>query len=172
LPAPGTPEFAERAKDMREVFTDWDEKSDLAFVSPSAPAVLARMLIESAQAAPAGRLAGSRIFVALPPAMAEGVCAALDRTGATVIVFDPAVPIPQRPEALREFGITPDQAGTESARAEADARRFQAEAVRLDALAPPEPKRSKQQAEALEVMADRLEQQADKVEAAARRKTK
>ncbi|MEG3086067.1 hypothetical protein [Sphingomonas sp. PB4P5] len=164
LPAAGAPKFADRARDIREVITEWDEKSDLAFASPSAPEALARVLTESAKAAPAGRLAGSRLFVALPPAQAEVVRTALSRTGATVIVFDPAVPIPQRSEALREIGVALDQAEAEAARATAEAHRFEAEAVRLDALAPPESKAANGDAEALEEMADQLEEEAEKAE--------
>lgn len=164
LPAPGAPEFAERAKDIREIITEWDEKSDFAFASPSAPEALARVLTESATAASAGRLAGSRLFVALPPAQAEVVRTALSRTGATVIVFDPAVPIPQRTEALRKIGVDPDQAITEAARATADAQRLEVEAVRLDALAPPEQKAANKEAKEAEEMADRLEPAATQLE--------
>ncbi len=165
LPASGTPEYADRSKAIREVFAEWDEKSDLAFASPTNPAALARMLAESAQAAPAGRLTGSRLFVALPPAFASGVSDALSRTGAAVIIFDPAVPIPQRPEELRKIGIAPEQAQAESARATADARRFEADAMRLDKLAPPELKTAATDTEEMEVMADHLEVEADKATA-------
>jgi hypothetical protein len=164
LPAPDTPKFAELAKNIREVFTGWDAKSDLTFASPSAPEALARLLTDSAKAVPAGRLAGCRMFVALPPALTAGVRAALGRTGATVIVFDPAVPIPQRAEALGKIGVAPDQAEAEAARAIADVRRFEADAVRLDALVPPEPKAEDKTNEAAEQMADRLEEAADQLE--------
>ncbi len=167
LPETGAQQFAQRAKEIQEVFTGWDEKSDLAFASPSDPKALARMLTESARAAPAGRLAGSRVFVALPPALAEGVRSALSPTGATVFVFDPAVPIPQRAEALSKIGVSPENAETEAARAAADARRFEADAVRLDAMAPPEPKAKDKDGEGVEEMADRLEVEADKAKAPA-----
>ena len=168
LPAPGAPEFAERAKDIAEAFTGSDETNDIAFASPSAPEALARVLTEAVQAAPAGGLVGSRVFVALPPALATRVRAALGRSGATVIVFDPALPIPQRADALAKIGVTPDQAETASARAAADARCFEADAVRLDALAPPEPKATDKEGEAMEEMADRLEAEAAKADASAR----
>jgi hypothetical protein len=167
LPASDTPEYAEKAKDIREIFTEWDDKSDLAFASPKAPAGLAQLLINSARAAPAGRLAGSRLFIALPPAAATGVGDALGRTGATVIVFDPYVPIPQRVENLRAIGVAPEQAAAEVARSAAAARQFEADAVRLDKLAPPEPKVVTKDTDEMEVMADRLEAEADKAEAIA-----
>jgi len=130
---------------------------------------LARVLTEAVQAAPAGGLVGSRVFVALPPALGTRVRAALGRSGATVIVFDPAIPIPQRAEALAKIGVTSDQAETASARAAAeDARRFEADAVRLEALAPPEPKATDKEGEATEEMADRLEDEAAKADASAR----
>ena len=163
----GAPEFAEQAKDIRGIFTGWDDKSDFAFASPSAPKALARLLAEGASAAPAGGLAGSRMFVALPPALGAGVRNALTRTGATVIVFDPSVPIPQRADALREVGVAPDEVTTEAARAAADARRFELDAVRLDALAPPDPKALAKDDESMEVMADVLEAEATKAEASA-----
>lgn len=82
-----------------------------------------------------------------------------------MIVFDPALPIPQRAEALAKIGVTPDQAETASTRAAAEARRFEADAVRLDALAPPEPKATDKGDAGMEVMADRLEVEADKANA-------
>ena len=168
LPRLGAPEFAQQVKDIRGVFTGWDTKSDLAFASPSAPEALARVLTEAVQAAPAGGLVGSRVFVALPSALGARVRAALSRSGATVIVFDPALPIPQRAEALNKIGVTSDQAATASARAAADARRFEADAVRLDALVPPEPKATEKEGEAMEEMADRLEAEAAKTDASVR----
>jgi hypothetical protein len=168
LPAPAASEFAERAKVIADEFTGSDETNDIVFASPSAPEALARVLTEAVRAAPAGGLVGSRVFVALPSALGARVRAALGRSGATVFVFDPAVPIPQRAEALAKIGVTPDQAETASARAAADARRFEADAVRLDALAPPEPKATDKEGEAMEEMADRLEAEADKADASAR----
>lgn len=168
LPAPGAPEFAERAKNIAEAFAGSDEANDIAFASPSAPEALARVLTEAVLAAPVGGLVGSRVFVALPSPLGARVRTALSRSGATVIVFDPALPILQRAEALAKIGVTPDQAQTASAHAAADARRLEADAVRLDALAPPEPKATDKGEEAMEVMADRLEAEADKADASVR----
>lgn len=142
LPGAKDPAFAKEAKDIREIFAEWDSASDLSFASPAAPGELARILGEGARAAPAGRLRGSRLFVALPVAMAKDVRPALERTGATVILFDPAMPIPQRTEVLQELGVVEGRIQAEVEAAQVAARGFRAEAVRLESLAPPEPKGS------------------------------
>lgn len=137
LPPASSPTFAERAAAIRGMLTQWNERDDFAFASPAAPEALAQLLIESARAGKPGRLAGSRLFVALPAAAAEPVRAALASTGATIILFDPAVPLSQRVERLRELGVPPDKAAEEAALAAADAARWDAEATALEAKVPP-----------------------------------
>ncbi|KMS55945.1 hypothetical protein V473_13660 [Sphingobium cupriresistens LL01] len=162
LPSENEPDFVERARDIRSIFTNWDKPDDLMFASPSAPEAMARTLKEGAESGVPGRLAGSRLFVALPEALAGDVRSALKSTGATVIVFDPSNPIPQRSETLREMGVAPDQAEAEATKAAAAAKQFEADAVRLEALASPAPAMSKSDdADTEEVMADVLDAAAD-----------
>lgn len=168
LPAPRDPDFVEREQEIREVFSEWDTKSDLAFASPNNSRGLAQLLSDSASKAPAGRLAGSRLFVGLSPLLATGIRAALERTGATVIIFDPALPIPQRDEDLQQLGVAPDQAEAELARAKLDAAKFEAEAERLGVPVPPGPAVKRVpvgNAADLEMIADQLEAAADILEA-------
>lgn len=163
LPSENEPDFAEQAKDIRSIFASWDKPDDLMFASPSAPEAMARTLKEGAESGVPGRLHGSRLFVALPEALARDVRVALKATGATVIVFDPSNPIPQRPEALREMGVAPDQVDAEATKAAAAAKQFEADAVRLEALVPPEPAIAKNDGEDTEeIMADILEAAADR----------
>lgn len=165
LPAVSDPDFAREAKNIREVFTEWDEESDLSFASPAAPAELARILGAGARAGKPGRLRDYRLFIALPAALSADIEADLKRTGATIILIDPASRIPQRPEVLRELGVSDGQVAAEAEKAAVAARWFDAEAKRLNALAPPEPKNAAGKGEKeLEEMADQLEEAADQIE--------
>lgn len=162
LPGRKDPAFAARSKDIREIFAEWDSASDLSFASPAAPEELARILSEGARSAPAGRLRGSRLFVGLPAAMANDVRTALERTGATVILFDPAVPIPQRAEVLQELGVSEGRIQAEVEAAQAAARGFRAEAARLAELAPPEPKGAgSEEDETIEELVDDMAESVD-----------
>ncbi len=134
LPAVDDPDFASESRDIREVFTEWDEESDLSFASPAAPAELARLLRDAAEAGKAGLLRGSRLFIALPTSLSAELSVALSRTGATIVLFDPARAIPQRAEVLRELGVREDDVVAEAEKAAAAARLFDAEAKRLQAL--------------------------------------
>jgi len=164
LPAVSDPNFAREAKNIREVFTEWDEESDLSFASPAAPAELARLLGAGARAGKPDRLRGYRLFIALPAALSAEIEADLKRTGATIILIDPASSIPHRPEVLRELGVSEDQVAAEAEKAAVAARLFDAEAKRLNALAPPEPKNAAGENEkGLEEMADQLEEAADQL---------
>lgn len=169
LPAASSPGFAERAGTVREMLTVGEEPNDFAFASPAAPAALAQLLVESARAGKPGRLAGSRLFVALPASEAEPVRVALASTGATVIIFDPAVPISQSLERLRELGVAPDRVTEEAALAAADAKRWEAEAIALEAKIPPRPNTQPEAASdtvEMEEIADRFEAEADRLEKA------
>lgn len=166
LPAVSDPSFAGQAAEIRAIFAETNEKDDFQFSSPRAPEALARVLIEGATSGVPGSLTGSRLFIALPTQLAEPVRNGLKRTGATAIVFDPAQPIPQRPEVLKELGVAPGQIAAEVAKAETAARRYKADADRLKALVPPEPKVAKPQEDdaLMEEMAASMEAEADKLE--------
>ncbi len=165
LPATSDPDFEREAKNIHEVFTEWDEESDLSFASPADSTALVRIFKDGVQAGAPGRLRGSRLFIALPAALNAPVNADLQRTGATIILFDPATPIPQRPDILRELGVREDQVAIEAENAAVAARQFNAEATRLKALAPPEPKvAAGEDEETLEEMADKLQEAADLLE--------
>lgn len=173
LPAVSDPDFAREAKDIREVFTEWDEESDLSFASPAAPAELTRILGAGARAGKPGRLRGYRLFIALPATLSAEIEADLKRTGATIILIDPTISIPQRPEVLRELGVSEDQVAAEAEKAAVAARRFDAEAKRLNALAPPEPQNAAGENEkSLAEMADQLEEAADQLEKKAHENSK
>ncbi len=139
LGAPTSPDHAQERNAIRSALFERQGMNDFAFASPAAPEVLARVLIEDGRAARPGSLAGTRLFVALPPAAAGGVREALTATGATVIVFDPALPIPQRPEKLRELGVAPGGAEAAARDERAKALKLDAEAAALEAAAPPTP---------------------------------
>lgn len=166
LPASNDPKFAENVELIRSLFTEPSEKEDYQFSSPSAPDALARLLIDSASRGRPGALAGFRLFIALPASQAEPVRAALKRSGATVILFDPAKPIQQRPEVLRQLGVAPDQIVAEVAKAEAAGREYEAEAARLKVLAPPEHTVAKHEEDEaqMDALADAMEMEAAKLE--------
>ncbi|MBB3912091.1 hypothetical protein [Sphingomonas desiccabilis] len=172
LPAPSAANHARTARSIRGHLTKAEGKRDLAVAAPADPGALLRLLVEAGQASGPGSLAGSRLFVALPAAMAEPARAALAPTGATVILFDPAVAIPQRPEMLSRLGVRPDQVETEALNAQADALHHEANAAALAAQAPADPPVEPPAGEeGLVEMADDLERTADMLEQEAERLT-
>lgn len=169
LPAPASADHADEARQIRDILTDWDAPDDFAFAAPAAPKALARVLSEGAGAVPAGRLKEYRLFVALPAALQPAVRAALAPSGAELFLFDPATPLPQREEVLRDMGVDPSQTAAATQQALDSAARLDAEAGRLETRVP---RQSAQAAAAdddeeatLEEMADRLEALADAAEA-------
>lgn len=167
LPATTDPTFARDAKDIRDFLANTDGEASFGIASPAAPDALADLLIDSARRIGPGKLANTTLLVALPARRFDTVRAAFRPSGADLLLFDPAIPIPQRPEVLREMGVAPDAVDAEAAKAAADARRYEAEAKRLGALAPPDPPKSAEAEEDLEALADRLEALADETEKAA-----
>ena len=74
----------------------------LMFASP-ASGVLARELMNAALHLPANALLGRRIYVVAEAADAGSLRLAMGRTGAELVLLQPDVPIPQRPEQLRRW---------------------------------------------------------------------
>lgn len=171
LPAPASADHADEARQIRNMLIKGDAPDDLAFAAPTAPEALARVLSDAASAVPAGRLKGYRLFVALPAALQPAVRAALAPSGAELFLFDPAAPLPQREEVLRDMGVDPSQAAAAAQQALDSAARFDAEAGRLDTRVPRQWTRATAAADAeeatLEEMADQLEALADAAEAEA-----
>lgn len=162
LPATSDPAFAKAASDIRAILNETDGDTDLTVAAPAAPEALARLLIDSAKRIGKGKLSGGYVTVGLPAGLAEGVRTAFGPSGATIITFDPATPIAQRPETLRKLGVAPEAVEAEAAKAAAAARQHEADAVRLGAAVPPEPKAAaSKNEEDLEALADRLEALAD-----------
>lgn len=71
--------------------------------SPKSPDNLVKVLAEIGRKAAPGSLNKRRIYVVVEKAYHKRVAAALAPTGATVILLDPADPIPQRRERLAEI---------------------------------------------------------------------
>lgn len=76
--------------------------------APAAPDRLVAVVQDAVQDLPPGRLKRTRIYLAVPPEPARLLAAALRSAGAEIVVLDPLMPIPQRPERLR--GETPADA--------------------------------------------------------------
>jgi hypothetical protein len=74
----------------------------LMFASP-ASGVLARELTNAALHLPANALLGRRIYVVAEAADVGSLRLAMGRTGAELVLVQPDVPIPQRPEQLRRW---------------------------------------------------------------------
>lgn len=165
LPAPGSSDHAAQAAEIRSALVEADD--DRSFASPASPEALARVLLDGAGAVRPGSLTGARLFVALPPAATRGVREALAVTGATVIIFDPAVPIPQRSEKLRELGVTADEAEAAAGAELAKAQKLDADAAALDKNAPRQAAETPRDENASEEMVDDLGDLADKLEAEA-----
>jgi len=59
--------------------------------------------MQQAKTAPAGVLAGRRVYVVADAAHHEPVAKALQRSGADYVRIDPSTPIAQRPERLQRY---------------------------------------------------------------------
>lgn len=66
---------------------------------------LARLLVDLAAEIPARKLHETRLYLVLPEPAEAHVAEAFAPSGARVIVIDPAVPIPQRPERVPESDL-------------------------------------------------------------------
>lgn len=88
---------------VREALKENHYEGDaISFASP-AQDNLVKALADAARRVPDGKLKGVRVYVAVGDALWPQVTAALARSGAEMIQIDPAKPIPQRPERLREL---------------------------------------------------------------------
>lgn len=162
LPAPGDSEYAQTAKDIANVIAGWDGKV-VAFASPAAPDALAQLLTKEAAGVPREALANVHVLVALSERLHPAVRDALAPLGARVVIFDPAIPVPQRTDVIHALGVGPDQVDAEAARARAQARAYEEQAVQLDRLAQPQAKKAKdsRMKSKADEIADDLERAAD-----------
>lgn len=85
---------------LREELLSYSTPKAFLFASPASPGNLVKVLTEIGREVEPGALKQLRIYVAVEPAYHEQVTAALAPTGATLILLDPAQPIPQRKERL------------------------------------------------------------------------
>lgn len=76
------------------------EGSNLMFATAASSEYLIQILTNAVRTAKPNSLKGKRIYVVAPTVFRDRVAGVLEPTGATVIVLDPAVPIPQRKERL------------------------------------------------------------------------
>lgn len=89
---------------LRDALLEKRDPDDVAAIaSLSSPEHLLITLEHLLSRAPKGGLRGTRTYIAIPAAYRQRTIAILARTGTQVICLDPSVPIPQRPERLRQF---------------------------------------------------------------------
>lgn len=101
---PAAPDYAASEGWMRDALLARDYSNGPMSFASIAPLdhFVARMKTILAEAKP-GSLKGSRIYIAAPTSTLPMFKAMFAKTGAQVHVFDPALPIPQRPERLKEY---------------------------------------------------------------------
>lgn len=103
LRLPDAPDYRPSVKWVHEALKeDHYEGEAISFASPVQDN-LVKILIDAARRVPDGKLKGVRVYVAVGDALWPQVTAALAHSGAEMIQIDPAKPIPQRPERLREL---------------------------------------------------------------------
>lgn len=101
---PLDPEYAVSEGWLRDALTKERDPDDVAAIaSLSSPEHFLITMDHIAARAPNNVLKGTRTYVAIPAAYRQRTMAILARTVTRVICLDPSVPIPQRPERLKQF---------------------------------------------------------------------
>lgn len=101
---PLAPDYAASEGWLRDALTEKRDPGNVAAIaSLSSPEHLLITMERIVRRAPKGVLTGTRTYVAIPAAYRQRTMAVLARTGTQVVCLDPAAPIPQRPERLKQF---------------------------------------------------------------------